>query len=1157
MTSDDKMEFHNLNQKNKPKIKFKLDKNDNKDIKKTIKKQKWFSKLKSANFSRRNSKKLDLLVDFNLEGLGTIEFAKLHRDANRPLKKIKEFDDKVEFCPCCSLPKKQKGYLEEFHFNDNPDEFKICGTGIPLYFSFFRFCLIILLLASILISLPTSILTNHYTNQIIEYCYKISAKIEINNNTFPECINFIGTDGKPEYSINGSDWALRFNSINLKQYKLLHNHFTNTDTFQSEKAIYDYNFLSFLCLVTLFIINLFYIILIFNINKRNDMLVTTPGDYTAMISNLYRAFEIFLNKINRINKITEHIGSSQEIRLNEGEDKSKEKNSFTSNKYYIKGKEIYDLGLSEFPQDKKINILEGFNTFIKNRICISTEGEKYNVSQINICYKIDELKRTEDIIQDKKAKILKINNDPKQKLKNEKLNLKEQERRYFYYLISLYGINIFQLGRCKSIKLSDLEKDQSKLENKIDNLFEQSKDLTKDNFTGVIFVTFNTKKDKETFLKSYPENFLMFLLISFLNLRYYFCGCFIHKSKKKRFFLKRNMTAESAAEPEEIQFENLQISSYRRFFRTLLIYLLSIIIIGISYFFISFLNRLQKTIKYENSNYNLTVKYGISLAITIVISIINIIFEFCLEYLTKLEKHITMTNYYLSFSIKLTLFTFINSTIIPMVSNYLNYNRDYDLLVTNMFIMFLSNSFVSPILWTINFTYLIKKFIQFIIERKKIHYYTQKELNNLYELPDMKISYKYSYLAKTLLMSFFYIPIFPLGIIISLAGLFFGYHLEKYNFVNMYKRPQMLNSNLCKFYSNYFVFNFFMLGLGNYFFIGDVYDNDRWCMVNLNAFAVLLIIPYNQFMTYDFIGIKESELKNAKNYDEEYFNFYNDYERSNPMTKKEGMKRFIFKIKEKGYISTIDEAIFQSINNINLMEVYYKTKKNFNNSLVQRALSKKKQNDYKSILKQFAKGNIFKNWILKNDKEPETTEKKESLTDEENIKSSENYTEDIKSIKNLNIKIILDSYIRNSNRIKNRNDNSNNNDIYDESINNTMKSTSRKYYKNGHNFLSNINNKIISKNSINKENGRIDEENEGRNNSLINNDDNNEININNNIILDFGGKLEQDNSYDKSYNFQDQKNNSNQNYSLFSIMGLYNWIRNIFKSKNESIKEGE
>ena len=109
------------------------------------------------------------------------------------------------------------------------------------------------------------------------------------------------------------------------------------------------------------------------------------------------------------------------------------------------------------------------------------------------------------------------------------------------------------------------------------------------------------------------------------------------------------------------------------------------------------------------------------------------------------------------------------------------------------------------------------------------------------------------------------------------------------------------------------------------------------------------------------------------------------------MTKKEGMKRFIFKIKEKGYISTIDEAIFQSINNINLMEVYYKTKKNFNNSLVQRALSKKKQNDYKSILKQFAKGNIFKNWILKNDKAPETTEKKESLTDEENIKSSENY----------------------------------------------------------------------------------------------------------------------------------------------------------------------
>ena len=57
------------------------------------------------------------------------------------------------------------------------------------------------------------------------------------------------------------------------------------------------------------------------------------------------------------------------------------------------------------------------------------------------------------------------------------------------------------------------------------------------------------------------------------------------------------------------------------------------------------------------------------------------------------------------------------------------------------------------------------------------------------------------------------------------------------------------------------------------------------------------------------------------------------------MTKKEGMKRFIFKLKEKGYINVIDEAILKNINNINLMEVYYKSKKNYNTFLIQRGFS--------------------------------------------------------------------------------------------------------------------------------------------------------------------------------------------------------------------------
>ena len=1137
MSSKDNLELKELNP-NEIQCEVNIEDNNKSDNK-----QNWFKKLKKV----QSNNKLDFKIDFNLEGLGTTELAKLHRDANRPLKKIKEFDDNIKFCPCCSLPKKHKGYIEEFNFNDNTDEFFKCGTGIPLYFSFFRFCLFILAFASITISVPIIILNDHYSNQLMDVCYDLYKKESFNiSNKYPHCINFIGVEGISKYFINGSGWALKYNGMNLKVYRNLYKAFEskenktkNKTASNVNKTLVDYSLIYFICLLSLFIINLIYIIVLNNINKRNDMLITTPGDYTAMISNLYYALEIFLKKLNKINKIIKKDLNDSEFSQNINERSSKDQNNILYKYYFLKQRMIEDLGLSDFPQDKEINIFEGFNTFIKNRLCVSPNGEKFNISQINICYNIKELKENEDKIQEIKSKILKINYDPKQILKNNKLNLKDNERRFFSYLLSIYGINICQLEKCKSIKLQELEEKQLNLQQKLNNLLIQSKNLTPENFTGVIFVTFNTKKDKEIFLKPFPKNFIMFLLKSFINLRYYFCGCFIHEDKRKRFFLKKNMSAEAAPEPEEIQFENLQITSYQRLARTILIYFFSALIIIVSFFIISSLNIEQKNIKDDESSHNLLVKYGISLSITVIISIINVALEIVLEILTKLERHITMTNFYLSYSIKLTLFTFINSSIIPLVSNYVYNNGDYDLLVTNMLIMFLTNSFVTPIMWTLNFKFFLKKLIQLIIERKKIHHCTQRELNNLYELPNMKISNKYSYLSKTLLMTFLYIPIFPLGLCISLFGFILGYFLEKYNFIKMYKRPEMLNSNLCSFYSNYFCINFFMLGIGNYIFIRDSNESNIWPLVNINVFAILIIIPYNQILLFDFIGIKEWQLKNNKNYEEEYFNFYNDYERANPMTKKDGMKRFIFKLKQKGYINTINTVILNTIDNINLMEVYYKTKKNFNNSITQRNLGQKQEkNEYENILKKFARGESFKNLFFKkniikenekvdieDEKEEIQNKEEDSENKEENVETSKSEAEE-KNIKSICTKICLTSYIENNNINENSNRNLNENIININNINNNLHNPTVREYK--------YNESNLNKNDT---------------------EDKNSIEIK---IMPTLEKKENKDNIDKYGNNIKEKENSNKDNPLY-LMGFSDFLKNIYNTNpnNGNIEENQ
>ena len=213
--------------------------------------------------------------------------------------------------------------------------------------------------------------------------------------------------------------------------------------------------------------------------------------------------------------------------------------------------------------------------------------------------------------------------------------------------------------------------------------------------------------------------------------------------------------------------------------------------------------------------------------------------------------------------------------------------------------MFLSNSFLIPITWTINFDFILKKLRMYIITKKNKRL-PQNELNKLYELLDMDIASKYSYITRTLFMSFFYLPIFPLGIPICFLGFIFSYFLEKY------KKPLMLNSKIYEVYSNYFVIIFFFASLGNYFFLKNVFDNYIWLYINIFLFSALTILPYYNLLKIDFIEVNEADIKEGELYEDYFYNVFHDYERNNPITKKEGIKRFLDKLLEKVLITKND-----------------------------------------------------------------------------------------------------------------------------------------------------------------------------------------------------------------------------------------------------------
>ena len=174
-------------------------------------------------------------------------------------------------------------------------------------------------------------------------------------------------------------------------------------------------------------------------------------------------------------------------------------------------------------------------------------------------------------------------------------------------------------------------------------------------------------------------------------------------------------------------------------------------------------------------------------------------------------------------------------------------------------------------------------------------------------------------------MAFLYIPIFPFGIVISFLGFCLGYLLEKFNFCVIYKKPEMLGAKICKFYVDYFVFVLFVYSLGDYFFLGDAYDTKLWSYINLITFGALIFIPYIRILSQDYLKLDKYEL-HKKEY-KDCLEFNTDYERANPISKKEGKLNYLKQLKEKNIISDkelLDNA--KDIYNVNIMQIYYKNK---------------------------------------------------------------------------------------------------------------------------------------------------------------------------------------------------------------------------------------
>ena len=242
------------------------------------------SRLNLAKNNDENEDK-DLIEDI-LDLPGTIEKAKIHGNS----KKILYIDKKnfassvIIFCNDCFLPQETEGIIKKFNYCTPPKKLYHCGYGLYLFFIFEKYLIINYFCLIITCSLPYILICNAYANKLNDYCTEFYVKDTIpvgleTNNEY--CVNFISSD---EYDYTKFDWMNKWSGQTMIFYiKILKDFATQK---QIDDVICNFNLISFISLLILFIINMLFISLTSALKNEIDFKEQSPSDYTLIVSDI-------------------------------------------------------------------------------------------------------------------------------------------------------------------------------------------------------------------------------------------------------------------------------------------------------------------------------------------------------------------------------------------------------------------------------------------------------------------------------------------------------------------------------------------------------------------------------------------------------------------------------------------------------------------------------------------------------------------------------------------------------------------------------------------------------------------------------------------------------------------------------------------------------
>ena len=423
------------------------------------------------------------------------------------------------------------------------------------------------------------------------------------------------------------------------------------------------------------------------------------------------------------------------------------------------------------------------------------------------------------------------------------------------------------------------------------------------------FVTLKTQDDAAFVCDNLGTNFIQ---------RFFqrVCG---HGSFESEEFQGKRIHGVRPPDPSDIIWENLSVRLVSRLKNMAVTSAVTLVMLGLCGGMIYGCSYYKRQLYEDNKNKTSTLsadrlRYLVTSILPAVgVILINFVLSRCIRLFSLYEKPHTSTQYNSSVALKLVLAMCINTALIAIL---VDYDRDDGWftpggLVVQMTYIYISNAVVTPLFYILSPMYLLRVVRRCRIRRAPGQFF-QGDANAVFEGPPVDLAQRYANVLKTLIISFAYAPIVPIGLLIGLIALVIEYWVDKTLLLRRHARPQRISGDLNRSMIRilpwavvvYAVMLFVFMEQLNPDYSGAAFV---WMWITL----AIALFPTSSFRIcckrqWDGNAVRAGD---TKEFEEVALELIEDFDRMNPVTQREGWGAYLKLVEKK---KLLDQKIQQA-----------------------------------------------------------------------------------------------------------------------------------------------------------------------------------------------------------------------------------------------------